>query len=126
MSYKYRCPTELGYRQIKLTKQQHNDLFKNQNIKWYDKYEYYYSRDKGLRVDKFYNWKLIALMTLLYPINILIEGFGNIKEINRDYTRMYKQKQYGSFVSERYYKDKPIFEKVKELTIGCKIQFISN
>ena len=45
MNYTYKSPIDSGYTQFKLTKKQHNALFKYRQIKWQDGYEYYYSLD---------------------------------------------------------------------------------
>lgn len=39
--YKYSNPIERGYTMFRLTKRQHNNLFKYRQIKWSDRYDYY-------------------------------------------------------------------------------------
>lgn len=90
------------YKQFKLTKKQHNRLFKHRQIKWCDKYEYYYN-DSCVILYKFINWKGILLMTVLFPFNVLYAGLGDFKETISDYKKMYNQKKYGSFSSDSVY-----------------------
>lgn len=45
------------------------------------------------------------LLTILFPVQGLISGFFN-KELYKEYKRMYFQKKYGSFSSDRVYKSR--------------------
>ena len=65
--YIYKNPLDEGYKKFKLTKKQHNQLFKHKQIKWLDKYEYYINED-GVILHRFYNWKVIILNTIFFPI----------------------------------------------------------
>ncbi len=97
--YKYEDPLTQGYKQFKLTKKQHNKLFKYRQIKWRDRYEYYYN-DKYILLYRFTNWKAIILITLLFPVILLLEGLLDYKETIKDYKGMYNQKKYGAFSSD--------------------------
>ena len=112
--YVYRNPLDNGYKQFKLTKQQHNKLFKYRQIKWCDKYEYYY-KDNRILIHKFGNWKLIILQTVLFPFNVLYAGFSNFKELIDEYKSMYNQKKYGSFVADSVGKSSKIYDEIMEI-----------
>jgi hypothetical protein len=94
--YVYEDPIKLGYIQFKLTKKQHNSLFKYRQIKWTDKYEYYYNEHEII-IHKFYNWKAVLLQTIFFPVEILMNGIVNAKEIYKEILELYNQKESGSF-----------------------------
>ncbi|ASA22590.1 hypothetical protein [Paenibacillus donghaensis] len=96
-NYKYKCPTEYGYIKFQLTKEQHNSLFKYRQIKWNDKYEYYYS-DQGVILHSFTNNIAIALTTILFPVLVLFAGLSNFKKCTKELKELYNQKEYGSFI----------------------------
>lgn len=82
----------MDYRQFKLTKKQHNGLFPYRQIKWKDRYEYFYN-DKCVLINRFCNWKGVLLYTILFPVYVLIVGLGNIQELLDEYSRLYNQKK---------------------------------
>lgn len=95
--YIYKSPLDSGHIQFALTKKQHNELFPKRQVKWGDRYEYYYN-DYHILLHCFSNWKVKILGTLLFPVNILVFGVANYKEILNEYKRMYNEKKHGSFV----------------------------
>ena len=114
--YIYRNPLDQGYKQFKLTKKQHNKIFEHRQIKWHNKYEYYYN-DRKILLYKFYNWKVIIFSTIIFPIFILIGGLINFKEIIDDYKRLYNQKKYGSFSSDSVENDSNIYNEVMKIIL---------
>jgi len=101
-NYEYKNPIDQGYKQFHLTKSQHNKLFEHRQIKWHDKYEYYYN-DKEIIMHNYNNWK------------------SNIKETISDYKELFNQKKYGSFVSDSVYKDKNkecLYEEIMKVIKG--------
>lgn len=98
-TYKYVNPLDNGYKKFKLSKKTHNKLFEHRQIKWYDKYEYYYN-DKRIIMHRFYNPLAIILNTLFFPITILVHGLINTKECWLDLKKSYNQKKYGTFSSD--------------------------
>jgi hypothetical protein len=112
--YVYKDPLENGYKQFKLTKKQHNKLFKHRQMKWYDKYEYYYN-DKEVVLHKFISWKGVIFETIMFPINLLINGLGNFKEIVDTYKKLYNQKEHGYFSSDNAYRGSDTYNKVMEV-----------
>jgi len=110
-NYIYKNPLDQGHKQFYLTKKQHNKLFKNRQIKWYDKYEYYYN-DNCILLHKFYNLKAIILSTILLPIIVLMEGLINIKETMYDYKSLCNQKRSGSFSGDDICKGTDMYNEV--------------
>jgi hypothetical protein len=109
--YIYKNPLENGYKQFKLTRKQHNELFKFRKLKWTDKYEYYYN-DKNILIHKFASISVIILVTVLFPINLLLYGLKDINEIIEEYKKMYNQKKYGSFVSDSIWSNTDTYKEI--------------
>lgn len=99
IKYKYDNPLDNGHKKFTLSRKQHNVLFKNRKIKWSDKYEYYYNENHVI-LHRFTNIFAKIILTLAFPIMIIIHGFGNLKELIDEYKRLYREKKYGSFVSD--------------------------
>jgi hypothetical protein len=97
-NYIYKNPLENGYKQFKLTRKQHNKLFKHIKFKWTDKYSYFYN-DNNILIYEFTNIPTKILMIIIFPIILLLDGIANIKEIIEEYKSMCNQKKYGSFCS---------------------------
>jgi len=118
--YIYKNPIDNGFKQFKLTKQQHNKLFIYRQIKWHDKYEYYYN-DRCILLHKFDNWKFMVLSTILFPLllsmTVIMEGLKNIKEIIIEYKELYNQKKYGSFSTDSIEKNSDIYNEVMKLIL---------
>jgi hypothetical protein len=112
--YKYRSPVENGYIKFKLTKKQHNEIFKRRKMRWTDKYEYYYN-DNSIILEKLVNWKGVLLYTIFFPIVVLLAGLMNIKEAWRELIILYKQKEKGSFVSDNASSKSEIYQKVMKI-----------
>ena len=58
--YVYQDPLTKGYKQFKLSRKQHNKLFEHRQIKWFDKYKYYYN-DNSILLHRYYNLLFIVL-----------------------------------------------------------------
>jgi len=112
--YIYTNPLDEGYKQFKLTKKQHNELFQYRQIQWRDKYEYYYN-ENHIIMHKFVNLPSKILITILFPIFLLIYGIGNFKELIEEMKRGYNQKKYGSFTGDDIYKGSTTYNKVMEI-----------
>jgi len=95
-NYIYTNPLDKGYKQFKLTKKQHNKLFKYRQMRWCDKYEYYYNGNEIL-IHKFINLPTKILATILFPFYLLFYGMGNFKELIKEMKSGYNQKKYGAF-----------------------------
>lgn len=115
--YIYKDPLKNGYKQFKLTKKQHNKLFKYRQIKWYDRYKYYYNENEVI-LHKFVNWKGVIFETILFPVNLLLNGIYNFKELINSYKRLYNQKKTGYFSGDNVYKGTDLYNKIlKEVNI---------
>lgn len=112
--YVYKNPIEQGYIKFKLTKKQHNQLFKYRQIKWCDKYEYYYNEHYVI-LHKFYNKKSIILATILFPIWVLLNGLVNIKETWIELIKLYNQKKYGSFGGDDVSNGSETYDKIMKI-----------
>jgi hypothetical protein len=112
--YKYVNPIDKGYIRFKLTKKQHNEIFKNRKLKWNGKSEYYYNENQII-IHTFTNWKAILLTTILFPIFILLHGITNIKEIWKELLELYNQKETGSFVSDFVPKNSNTYDQIMNI-----------
>lgn len=112
--YKYINPIGQGYTKFKLTKKQHNKIFKNRKIKWNSKIEYYYN-DNQIIIHRFTNRKAILLTTILLPVFVLLHGITNIKEIWKELLELYNQKETGSFVSDHIWKKESRYEQIMDI-----------
>lgn len=112
--YTYENPLDKGYKQFKLTKQQHNKIFKYRQLKWFDKYEYYYN-NHTIIIHRFCNLKGIIINTLLFPVYILTHGLLNFKELLREFKELYNQKKYGSFTSDCVYKRSKTYDEIMKI-----------
>jgi hypothetical protein len=112
--YKYINPIDQGYTRFKLTKKQHNEIFKNRKLKWNGRCEYYYN-DKQIIIHTFTNWKAILLTTILLPMFILLNGIANIKEIWEELLELYNQKETGSFISDFVSKTDPKYNQIMDI-----------
>lgn len=115
--YIHKNPLEQGYKQFKLTEKQHNKLFPKRQIKWNDKYEYYYN-DQGIVLQRYGNWKAVIVVTILFPIYLLLEGLSNYKELIKEYKGMYNQKKYGSFTSDYIWSGTDIYNEIMKIIKG--------
>jgi len=109
--YKYENPLEKGYKSFKLTKKQHNSLFEHRQIRWIDKYEYFYN-GKDIIIHKFYSIPCVILSTLLFPLGIFSNGYSEAKD---DLNRLYHQKERCSFSSDNVWYTNPIYNKIMEI-----------
>jgi len=102
MSYNYICPTEKGYKQVTISKKQHNGLFPNRKLSWNSKAEYYIN-DKQLIIHKFVSLPAKIAFVVFSPILIalftIIEGIKRLPEV-RDEFKYLNEKKYGKFSSD--------------------------
>ena len=103
--YKYVDPIENGYTEFKLTKKQHNEIFKYRKRKWTDNYKYYYN-DKRIIMHKFYNYRAVLVATLCFPVWVILNGLMSFKEICGELRDLYNQKESGCFTKEHVYGDR--------------------
>lgn len=97
--YKYDNLLDMGYKQVYLTKEQHNAIIKRRKKNWKNRYEYYLNDDRII-VQEFSSKVLIILSVLLYPVSVLFAGLSNFKELNRDMKRLFNEKRCGAFFED--------------------------
>ena len=112
--YTYEDPLKRGHKQFKLTKKQHNELFPRRKIRWTDKYEYYYN-EYHVILHRFTNIQTKILLTILFPVMLIAHGIVNFKELIREYKRLYKEKKYGSFVSDHISKGTSKYDEIMRI-----------
>jgi len=115
-TYKYVSPLDSGMKQFKLTKEQHDTIFANHKRKWCWKYKYYYD-DKLVTIHRYTNVLGIVFMTLLYPINILLCGLKDLKDLNSEMYKLYHQKKTGYYTSHSVFKGSDTYKKIMEILI---------
>lgn len=105
MSYVFKYTEANGFKQVNVSKRDHNQVFKNRRIKWYEKYEYFLNEE----TDQFVminltNLPAKLLSTALYPVALILNGVVNYKELNREIYNMWNQKETGSFSGDASYR----------------------
>ena len=109
-TFKYKSPTEDGYKKIKLTKKQHNKLFKYRQMIWYDKYDYYLKGD-NIIIERTNNILFKIVLTLAAPFLIIVEGF---KVVIPEYIREIKGKKIGAHTVDNGKLDGDVVEKINK------------
>ena len=99
--YKYVSPLEKGYKQFKLTKEQHNKLFKYRKRTWVVNYEYYYN-DHVILLHGFTSKRAVFMSTIIFPAVVLLNGLANFKDIWKELRDLYKQKESGTYIIDRF------------------------
>lgn len=112
--YVYKNPLEQGYTQFKITKKEHNELFQYRKKTWVNKFEYYY-KNNHIIIHQFVNPLAIIFSVIAFPVFILIHGFGNIKELLKEYKGLFNQKKYGSFSGDDIWSKSEIYDKVMKI-----------
>lgn len=115
--YVYVCPTKKGYREVTITKKQHNELIPSHKIDWRVSPKYYINDNRGLHIEFLHPWFPKLLMTILTPITYLIYGLKSIPEINSEVMDMWHETQRGKFRSEDVHTSHRIY---KEFVKVCK------
>jgi len=97
--YTYRCPTEDGFRQIKIPRKIHKLYI--DAISWSDTYEYYFKEDY-LLIHRFNSLPVKILLCLFSPLSFLLNGIINARKTSKDLYGDLFQKKTGSFVPNYY------------------------
>lgn len=101
--YKYKCPTEYGMKKVKVTRKQHNEMFNKRKLKWGQRAEYYIDLEKDRGEIHFFANNLGIIVTiLLFPMLVLINGIGNIKELIDEYSEFFNKKEKGAFTKDSF------------------------
>ena len=103
MKYEYQCPTTKGYKRIKVSKAQHNSVFKYGKrtlLKSLVQKQEYYDNGNQIIVQHLPTLITKILCVVLLPVNLLFYGVGNLDELIKDTKRIIQPKKYGSFSSD--------------------------
>lgn len=114
MIYNYKDPAESGFKKIKLTRRQHNYLFKYRPRKWYQRVEYYISPEK-FRMEIYTGRVAIFLIVALFPVNFLMAGLSNIGELLRDYKRLLNERGCGAFICDECWSNTDMYEEISRI-----------
>ncbi|EJG0999625.1 hypothetical protein C4G52_RS22205 [Vibrio parahaemolyticus] len=105
MSYEFQYTKENGYQQVQVSKKDHNAMFEYRQIKWYQKYEYYFNEERGHFVMICLTSFPAKLVNLLgYPVMLLLHGLANYKEINQEISDQWHEKERGHFSGDGCYR----------------------
>ncbi len=116
MSYLFPYTEENGYKQVYISKKDHNDMFEFRQIKIAAKYEYYLNEDKGhFIMIKLVNLPSRVLVSLAYPVIVLLHGLANYKEINKELGDMWYPKERGTFSCDDSYQRQEGWDEVMSI-----------
>lgn len=107
--YMYKNPIKQGYTRVKLTKQQHIEIFGRYSGN--ARYEYYENNDSYV-LQIFEVWYTKLANIIAYPLILLFNGIGQFNELNKEVYQMLFQKKTGHFVSDIRWKKN--INKIKE------------
>lgn len=113
MTYKYVDPLTQGYKQVKITRKQHRELFSDK-LHWTTKVEYYIRSD-SLLVHKTTNWVGWAIMTLLIPYLIAYEGIQGWEDSKRSLKQFYREKKFGKHTEHKIWQSSTSYKIFKKL-----------
>ena len=109
--YVYKDPCAEGYRKVKISKADHRRLFPARPLKWHNRFEYYL-RDDAFLIHRFVSAPAVALNTILFPVMLLAHGLTNFKMVWRDHYGTIKQKETGSFSSDKVWSSSAAFPEI--------------
>lgn len=96
--YKFEYTKENGYREAILSGKLQNKLFKYRKSSYKTKYVYFVNEDIGIiEMCAFCPVYLKIIGTLLYPVWLLLYGVINYKEINKEISDVWNEKERGKF-----------------------------
>ena len=113
MEYQYKDLLENGYKQIYLSRKEHNELFPKGRTKWSYHHDYYIS-DNQFIIHRTANIYAKAWYVLIFPFVVLMGGLGNIKKIISEYKDLFFAKKRGSFVSDSCWSNTNQYKKIVE------------
>lgn len=112
--YQYRDPVDNGCTKIKLTRQQHKQLFKNRPLSIFRHYDYYIGDDKLiLHSTTSLFWTIVV--TIGFPIVLLFGGLSNFKAIVKEYHELYNQKRLGHFSADQCWSNTETYANVARI-----------
>lgn len=103
--YEFKYTKENGYREATLPNKLQDKLFEYRKSSWRKKYVYFVNeKDSVIEICVFTPTYLKILISLIYPFMIFFYGFGNIKQMNKEYSNMWYEKERGYFVGDTIWK----------------------
>lgn len=116
MTYEYKNLKLNGYIKFNIPKKEHNKIFKNFKLNFFEKAEYYYSKNNEIIVvQKYLNKFAIFIEVVLFPVSLLFFGLSNFKDICNALKKTIHQKKYGSFIQESLFKQSEEYSKILTL-----------
>ena len=110
MEYKYTAPEKIGMRKVKLSKKDHNELFKRRKRRIFDHYDYYVGEDTFL-MERTLSWFSIIIYTLILPF-VCLASLIECKNTFNDWKSLFKQKEKGKHISNIIYSNSDLFGEI--------------
>ncbi|MGL5014435.1 MAG: hypothetical protein ACRC6V_09135 [Bacteroidales bacterium] len=96
--YEFNYTKENGYREATLPSKLQDKLFEHRKSSWRNKYVYFVNEKNGIiEMCAFCPMYLKIIGTLLYPVWLLLYGFSNYKEINKEISDVWNERERGKF-----------------------------
>lgn len=103
--YEFKYTKENGYREATLSNKLQDKLFEYRKSSWSNKYVYFVNEKDGIiELCNFTPTYLKVLISFLYPFMILFYGIGNLKQMNKEYSNMWYEKERGKFSGDTIWK----------------------
>lgn len=100
MGYKYIPPESKGYTRLKISRSEHNAIWRYRKLRFFNQVEYYYNGNH-LQVYHFIARWWVVLIAL--PVIIIGTFSDGLPKTCRDLKRSLMQKKYGSFTGDDAY-----------------------
>lgn len=96
--YRYKCPTKRGYTKIKISKHQHNKIFKRK-LTWRQSYDYYWGPNSIIMHRRTSFLAKLSFIMLL-PVALIWYGFSGFAEIMSEIHFVFDEKSSGKFLED--------------------------
>lgn len=121
--YEFKYTKENGYQEATLSNKLQDKLFEYRKSSWKYKYIFFVNNEKNIiEMCRFTPTYLKVILTLMYPLFVLVYGFGNIKEMNREYSNMWHEKERGKFSGDTIFKQGIDSDFYEELLANLKFK----
>lgn len=99
MTFKYKCPTEMGYKKFNISREKHNEIIPYRKRNVFTKVEAFHNEHQ---VKFHYSTNVLGkiVLTLLLPYSLIMNGFSSFKKIGEEYYNLFHEKEKGEFVEE--------------------------
>lgn len=102
--YVYECPSEKGFKRIKVKKSVRKQILKHSKQSVFRKHVWWISGDI-VEIHHYISFTGKVCILFLFPVIGIVSGFLNM-DVYDDYKRLLFQKRYGSFSTTRLYLQK--------------------